>query len=182
MPSDDARKVRAEIAEVLSRYCRAWDRCDVALGLSVWHPDGTAQYLNEPAAPIATFIPERLNKRRQLGLVTSHQITNLVVETAGDLAASEAYGAAWSQERLDDGTIHELHYFCRYLDRWSRRDGRWAIDSRVVILDGCSERRFAPVRGLDEAVGRTRMNEDDPSYAHFASLRGAADRSGKGRS
>ena len=48
----------------------------------------------------------------------------------------------------------------RYLDRWSRREGRWAIDRRVYLHD------FGGVR---EITGSTlpetgRRDRADPSY------------------
>ena len=168
-------EARTAIADALARYCRAWDRCDVELALTVWHPDGTAQYLAEPVAPVASFIPQRLNGRRDLGMVTSHQITSMVVHARGDRAASEAYGTAWTQQRTADGQVKQHHYFHRYLDRWSRRAGVWAIDHRRVILDGYSVQIV--VGGdpaLDKALGASRSGPDDPSYAHFADFESEA--------
>ena len=48
----------------------------------------------------------------------------------------------------------------RYLDRWSRRDGHWAIDRRVYLHD------FDEVREIKETAlpGVGRRDREDPSY------------------
>lgn len=161
---------RQKIAEAYARYCRAWDRADVALALTVWSPDGTAQYPGEAVRSVSEMIPERLNARRALGMVTSHQVTNMLVEFSGDQAASEAYGTAWTQQRRADGAVVQQHYFCRYLDRWSRRSGRWAIGHRHVILDGFSEQVVTQDGAMLGALGPSTMDASDPSYAHFSAL------------
>lgn len=142
----------------------------MALALTVWHADGTAQYPGEAVRPVAQMIPERLTARQGLGMVTSHQVTNMLVEFSGDHAASEAYGTAWTQQRRPDGTVAQQHYFCRYLDRWSRRQGVWAIDHRQVVLDGFSEQVVTQDPAMLRALGPSSMDTSDPSYAHFAGL------------
>jgi hypothetical protein len=49
----------------------------------------------------------------------------------------------------------------RYLDQWSRRDGRWAIDKRVVVRDFSEVRDVTPTP-LPPRIPRDRS---DPSYA-----------------
>jgi hypothetical protein len=158
------------IAEVLGRYCRAWDRGDVKLALTLWHPDGTAQYPGEETVPVATMIPQRLLARRKLGVTTSHQVTNMVIVVRGDLAVSEAYGTAWLVEPASGGRVVQHHYLCRYLDRWSRRGGRWAIDHRRVLLDASTVQTLKVDRGVRAALGQGHMGPQDPSYPHFAAL------------
>lgn len=159
--------VRTAINEAHGRYCRAWDRGDVPLALSVWHPDGTAQYLAEPVRKVREMVPQRLNARVGTGVVTSHQITNMVLAVREEKARSETYGTAWMQQRLEDGHILQHHYFCRYLDAWSRRAGVWAIDHRRVVLDGYSRQVLQPNPALEAALGVGSMDTKDPSYAHL---------------
>jgi hypothetical protein len=56
----------------------------------------------------------------------------------------------------------------RYLDRFERRDGRWAIANRVVVLDW--EHVFAPGRPSTPASSwqRGARGEADPSFSFFA--------------
>jgi len=44
--TDSARALadRAQIADLIHRYCRAVDRLDVPLGHSIWHDDAWADY------------------------------------------------------------------------------------------------------------------------------------------
>jgi len=51
----------------------------------------------------------------------------------------------------------------RYLDRWSRRAGRWAIDHRVWVLDFDEQDR--PVTARPPGGGS--RDRSDPSYALF---------------
>ncbi|ATE63582.1 nuclear transport factor 2 family protein [Rhizorhabdus dicambivorans] len=167
MSSEAKRRIR----ELMELYCRAWDRADIELALSIWHPDGTAQYLTEPVRDVRTMIPERLSARRATQVVTSHQVTNAVIAVEGDRAVSEAYGTAWQQQPGENGAIMQIHFFSRYLDSWSCRDGRWGLDHRRVLLDGHSVSSFEPLPALQAATGLGRMGPDDPSYAHLASLK-----------
>ena len=34
-----------------------------------------------------------------------------------------------------DGRVLQMNVLSRYLDRWSKRDGRWAIDHRHCVFD-----------------------------------------------
>lgn len=162
-------EARAAISEAHGRYCRAWDRADVPLALSVWHPDGTAQYLAEPVRKVREMVPERLGARAGTGVVTSHQITNMVLVVRDAKARSETYGTAWMHQRVEGGDILQHHYFCRYLDAWSRRGGVWAIDHRRVVLDGYSRQVLQPDPALEAALGVGRMDTKDPSYEHLNS-------------
>jgi hypothetical protein len=56
----------------------------------------------------------------------------------------------------------------RYVDRWSRREGRWAIDHRVYLNDWTS---FVPVPAEPTSPITGRRDGEDPSYAAFAELR-----------
>ena len=49
----------------------------------------------------------------------------------------------------------------RYLDRWSRRDGRWAIDHRQFVQDLQRTHDADPMKP-DE--GQSRRDRSDPSY------------------
>src|SRR6185312_2770418 len=106
----------------------------------------------------------------------SHQITNILIEVAkapdDDRAVSEAYFTASLQTVPADGTVTEHLWRGRYLDRWSRRGGEWAIDHRQVIFDSYTPYDFPAERLKGMPVALSRRDTDDPSYAHLASLKG----------
>ena len=64
----------------------------------------------------------------------THQVTNILISLDGERAGSEAYFVSALRIDLGEG-LTEIMTWGRYLDRWSKRAGRWAIDQRVVVRD-----------------------------------------------
>jgi hypothetical protein len=147
------------IRDLIYTYCRAVDRLDVPLGHSIWHEDGYADYgpdyYQGPGRAVIDLIC-----RNHLGLLGhSHQVSNILVELAGDQAASEAY-ITGSMQLERQGKILQLGVWGRYLDRWERRQGRWGLLHREVVFDLEELREVTP-------AGRTlngRRDRNDPSY------------------
>jgi hypothetical protein len=165
-----------EIRRVLHDYCRAIDRFDWELFRSVWHPDATIDYegwfTGNRDEAVDVF------SRVHPGYVThSHQVTSVKIAVDGERAVSEAYVTVRMRSYPDDtGRSVDIFVSGRYLDRWSRRDGRWAIDDRRYVNDVFSEYEVAgtfagalPDRP-DEPMGGARRGPDDPSYALFEPL------------
>src|SRR3546814_7499948 len=67
-------------------------------------------------------------------LMHSHQISNVIIELDGDRAGSESYVTATLRVRRD-GQLKQMSVWSRYVDQWSRRDGRWGLDQRLAIRD-----------------------------------------------
>jgi hypothetical protein len=157
------------IADMLYTYCRAMDRIDEELTLSIWHPDGTCNYSSTPGVPDMLFrdyLPGSTKARR--GFANhSHQITNILIQPNGDLAVSEAYFTASLQTHPVDGVVLEHLWRGRYLDRWSRRDGKWAIDHRQVVFDSYTPYEFDSEKLKGAPLSLSRRDKDDPSYAHL---------------
>lgn len=155
---------RQAITDQIYRYCRAMDRIDHELGYSVWHDDGTADY--GEAVFVGTgrgFVDHVCAQHAQL-LVHSHQVTNVVIELDGDHAASEAYVTA--RLRMErGGKLLQMEVLSRYLDRWSKRNGRWAIDHRQTVMDMDEVREVVPMKSLEVRRDRT-----DPSYEFLKGL------------
>jgi hypothetical protein len=154
------------ITEVIYRYCRALDRMDRELIATVWHPDGTADYGPLFTGSAADWIAwvwvqhERFYRH-------SHQMTNVLVDVRGDRAASETYAIVTLRAQPQPGRYSLSISHNRYLDRWSRRDGTWAIDHRQMVSDF----RTTLVGDEDEASAgspESRRDRDDPSYLLFA--------------
>jgi len=155
------------ITEQLYNYCRAFDRLDRELALSVWHVDGTVQYGNKPAEPISAYLGPSEEYRRSLSNC-SHQITNLLIRVRGERAVSEAYVTASLQEQPQEGRMVENLFRGRYIDRWSRRNAVWAIDHRRFIPDSYT-RIETPAFPMPEFFTGHR-DRRDPSYIAWNEL------------
>jgi hypothetical protein len=149
---------RLAIAEQIYRYCRSVDRLDVPLGHGVFHADSTADFgfYKGSGRGWIDFICEEHRKF----LHHSHQVTNIIIEVDGDRAGSEAYVTATLRSR-DGDKIMQRQIFARYVDAWSRRDDRWAIDSRECVID------FDSIGEVSQLIEhqRSRRDRTDPSYA-----------------
>ena len=148
------------ITEVLYRYCRGLDRMDADMARSVWHPGGVADYRPIFQGTGDEFV-EWVWQAHAAMERHSHQITNVLIEVDGDIAASEAYVTVALRTLPSDGKAVEIEARGRYLDRWSRRDGRWAIESRRFVEDLQRAHDAAPI---DAEEGGSRRDRSDPSY------------------
>ena len=155
---------RQSITELLYRYCRSVDRLDIPLGHSVWHEDGYADYGQEYYQGPGRGVIDLICRHHQSMLHHSHQLSNVLIELDGDSAASEAYVTATLRLQRDDSLV-QITVWSRYIDQWSRRDGRWGIDKRIAVRD------FDEVRDVTEMQRHKTGSRDrnDPSYAIFES-------------
>lgn len=145
---------RQEIYDVAARYCRAADRLDRPLLLSVYHEDAIDDHSMFVGGP-ADFFEWWLGKRRTCYSSSHHTIGNQTVEIEGNTAHVETY-FIWAGTNLD-GAPFSL-FGGRYVDRMEKRDGRWAIVSRDMITDWA-----APSVNTPEAVG-TKAGEPNTGY------------------
>lgn len=157
---------RLAIAEQLANYARAMDRMDHELGYSVWHEGGTAHYGAMFQGTGRAFIDWVCESHAPM-ISHVHRISNILITIDGGTAASETYVHATLRFE-QEGVLRQGSVFGRYLDRWSRRDGRWAIDHRDYVQDMDELRDLGPP--LVGAFGGTR-DRKDPSYAILAGHR-----------
>ena len=145
------------IRDVLSRYCRGLDRMDKEMAYAVWHPDGTAFYDGIFEGTGRGFVDWVWQAHAAMER-HSHQITNVLIELEGDRATSESYVTVALWTRPDaEGRQLELVGRGRYLDRWQRRAGVWAIEHRIHLLDLSSS---VPLDRADVSAGSTRDEQD----------------------
>ncbi|MFA5939518.1 MAG: nuclear transport factor 2 family protein [Sinimarinibacterium sp.] len=157
---------RQQITELIYRYCRAVDRLDVPLGHSIWHEDATADYGAAVYQGPGRGVIDLVCAQHRHALNHSHQVTNVLIEVDGDRAASESYLIATLRLQRDD-KLQQIMVWTRYVDRWSRRQGRWGLDHRIALRDFDEIRE---VRALSQDE-RSRRDRQDPSYAVLAGLR-----------
>jgi hypothetical protein len=147
------------ITEQIYHYGRGVDRMDRPLTRACWHSDGSADYrgMFEGSADALLDWMWQVHDGMQ---THSHQMSNILIELDGDRAASETYVTV-ALRTLGDAPL-DIFVRGRYLDRWSRRDGIWAIDHRVHLSDHATTLPV-PERVPAEAGGT--RDRSDPSYA-----------------
>lgn len=156
---------RQAITELIYRYCRAVDRIDRELGYSVWHDDGLADYGAYYQGSGRGVIDLICANHEQLQC-HSHQVSNILIQLDGDRASSEAYVTA-NLRIVRDGNIKQMSVWSRYVDTWSRRNGRWGIDKRIAIRDFDEIRDVTPMSQPAEGS----RDRHDPSYAVLKNFR-----------
>lgn len=131
---------RAQIEEVLNRYCRGVDRCDEAELAAVYHPDGTDDHGTFSGLG-ADFAAWAVKGGSRFWTASHHSIHNVIIDWGDDgVAEVESYVLAFNQRADDierpDGGAGKVEVFAgRYLDRFERRDGVWLIAHRRAVRD-----------------------------------------------
>jgi ketosteroid isomerase-like protein len=152
------------IRECLANYCRAVDRLDRELLLSCYHEDAMDDH--------GVFVGDReafadwaLGLHARAQNATQHIITNHTCELDGDAAHTETYWLFASMNR--QGAALTLSGG-RYIDRFERRNGRWAIALRKVVGDwrGVPGEAWLPPQIAEALNSGARPTRDrtDPSY------------------
>ena len=141
--NDDVQRLldRQDILDCIVRCARGMDRHDADLFASAYHPDALddhGPYRGSAAGFIAHVNGADGEGGVHSSLFTSHQhlVLNHSVDIVGDEAHSEThflfFGALRAQPvvQVTGG---------RYVDRFERRDGIWAIAARRVVMEWMSE-------------------------------------------
>jgi hypothetical protein len=156
---------RAAIREVLVRYCRAADRCDEELLRSCYHRDALDRHgrFAGSADDFAAWVTE---VQRASSITTQHAVSNVVIELAGAMAWVESAFMATHVRPPGDGFGEPFidTFWGRYLDRFERRDGRWAITSREVVHDWSERRACGPLMPHADTYRQGRRDRGDASY------------------
>lgn len=149
---------KLDIQDCIYRYCRGLDRLDRELALSAYHADGIddrgGTAIGSPAFFMDWIFPEL---RKYKG--TSHSISNITYDIAGDVAHTESYITfhVW----MPDGTVSMG--FARYIDRLERRSSRWGIVHREVLIDYRAQLAALPTRSNE--LTASQRSKEDRSYA-----------------
>jgi hypothetical protein len=134
---------------------------------SVWH-EGATITMNPNYQGSAEGYMDRAFGIHQGMLGHNHQIHQAMIDVRGDRAVSETAFTAILRVQPEPGRVIDMISRGRYLDRWSRRDGRWAIDDRLYLEE---LREEVPVSDAMQAVPTDgRRGPDDPLYAARSEL------------
>ena len=135
VPADDPRVAdRQAISDVLVDYCVCLDCMELDALADLFTPDCVVEFgpdarLNSHGRDALAKSLERMWRWRR----TSHHLSNVRIEFTGpDEAKTTSYVLAW-HERPDRSTAT---VYGQYRDRFERREGRWRIAGRRMLMNG----------------------------------------------
>lgn len=158
------QKDRHEIKQALLRYTRGVDRFDKKMMASAYHADawddhGVAEGNPDQFTDWAIGWHGENQKQHQ------HIITNHNAEIDGDTAHTETYYIFWGENNDAPPTLA----FGRYVDRFEKRDGVWAIAHRVCVNQYAGEFTAIDIPeeylALQHATGPNTRDKTDISYS-----------------
>ena len=177
-----ALAARAEISDVIHRYCHATDRRKWWLMDSVFHEDAIC-HLSVIGGSWREFVRQGAALLEPVD-VTHHQVGNIQIALDGDVAHVETYVTAFHRVPADappggpfggTGEAYDAVFGARYIDRFERRDGRWRIAERRSAAE---YRHYRPVSegGLASVPAQFRgaFGDDDASAPVVARWKGGA--------
>jgi len=153
MDADDI----TQINQLAYRYAAAIDACDVAMLQTVFTPSGRLRSYHPGAEePFADLVgSDQLaavpNAMRGAHRHTMHQMTNHLVDVAGDQATGSLLCTA---RHLDTDGGAALNVMIRYVDRYEREGGVWKIADRQIFFLW-SERHDTADSGFGKAAGES---------------------------
>jgi len=122
---------REAIKECIYRYCRGADRLDREVMLSAYHVDAIDEH-GKFVGTAAEFVDWALAQHIDAHLSTQHFVGNHLCDIDGDVAHAETYFMFVAMNKR--GKIMQMNGG-RYIDRFERRNGTWAIAYRICLRD-----------------------------------------------
>lgn len=155
---------RFEIEQALLRYARGVDRKDWALVRSAYHPDAVDNH-GAYTGNVDGFV-EWLQKRHEGIEQSLHAISNVMIEfRSADAALVESYYICYQRPYAQQsGQTVQSVAVGRYIDRFERRDSRWAISHRKVAYDLLESHATPAGGGLNPAWILSRRDRSDVLY------------------
>ncbi len=125
---------RYQIEEVLRQYSRGVDQGDVGLIRGVYHQDALDDHGTFSGSG-QDFAEQLVANTKRRWLAAQHLLHQSNIRFAENVAWVETYFTAHHRV-LGDGDAAQLETFGgRYVDRFEKRNARWAIAKRVVVYD-----------------------------------------------
>ena len=154
---------RMDILDCIHRIARGVDRLDRALVLSGYHDDALDDHATFVGGP-GGFVDYFFDLHRKAHKSTAHIICNHVCEIDGDIAHAETYFIFASENTA--GAPYQLAGG-RYIDKFERRNGRWAIAIRkcVTTWNTTPDSEVSKfMAGAFALVGHNSRDKEDLSY------------------
>lgn len=157
----EALVARTEILDCVHRYTRGMDRLDRELARSAYHHDAIDDH-GGFVAEVEDFLDWAFDYHAKQ-IRHQHYVSNHSVELDGDTAHAETYYTFVGTDRDETQPVEIVGG--RYLDRFERREGRWAIAARVCVEEWRVLVPSALSSHLVAVVGRgVTRDPDDVSY------------------
>lgn len=153
-------KDRQEILDCIHRYCRGADRFDRAAVRSAYHDDALDDH-GEYVGPVEGFIDWAFAYHEAHQLRTLHAVQNHLCEIDGDTAHAETY---FTFTAVNRAVPHQMATTGRYIDRFERRDGRWAIAARICTINSFGAAVDPEGQFGDGRFYPSTRDENDPAY------------------
>ncbi|MFI5621910.1 nuclear transport factor 2 family protein [Nocardioides sp. NPDC051685] len=160
---------RVEIQHRLHQFCRAVDRMEIQELREVFHPDAHDDHGVFKGDPEG-FI-EWVRNRHSTIEFSSHHLSNAYIEFASDHEAFvESYVLIWQSVTPAASTLagsssddapFQVMSSNRYVDRFTRRDGRWRIQTRTVIPGTAMKGGGDPALALADGFVAYSRDKDD---------------------
>lgn len=136
----EALSDKQAILECVHRYCRGIDRMDRELVLSAYHPDAVddrGEFVGNPEE----FVDWAFAYHDEHHLSHHHMVLNRFIELRGEEAYGETYWFFFGENRVKPDTMA----VGRFIDRFEKRNGLWAIADRVCVSEAIDELASAEV-------------------------------------
>jgi hypothetical protein len=122
------------ITEVLTRYFRSVDRGDVETLRTCYVPEATEDHGGLWEGPAEQYIESIAAGLTHPKCLTSHVLSNVLIEIDGDVAVVESYASTFARVK-SEGEKFDCFVGARIVDRMERRDGRWGIAHRQLLWE-----------------------------------------------
>ena len=155
---------RAEILDCINRYTRGMDRQDLELVRSAFHDDAIDDHGGGYVGRIAGFI-DWASDYHASQVRHQHYIMNHTAEIHGDEAHTETYYMFVGTDKVSDSPLFVTGG--RYIDRFERREGRWAIVTRNCLVEWMTNWPMGlPQEAVDflKLHGTVSRDKSDTSY------------------
>ncbi|MEM9744089.1 MAG: nuclear transport factor 2 family protein [Pseudomonadota bacterium] len=160
---------RLAIMELSGRYMRGLDRLDADAFRGLFWDDAHLEYGIYSGGP-AEFIAFCLEALKSHG-ANQHMLGQIIIdfdEAEPDTAFGEVYYQAYHRTQDDSGSDRDLFISGRYVDRYERRGGRWAIAYRSELVDWTRDDPASDQWFAGSAMIRGARKPDDPLYDRAA--------------
>ncbi|MFI5915898.1 nuclear transport factor 2 family protein [Dactylosporangium sp. NPDC051541] len=121
---------KQEITEVLTRYMRAVDRGDLEALRACYLPGAIEEHGGVYSGPAGAYVDSIARTLTHPRSITTHLLSNVLIELDGDRADVECYVTAFARVRQGDTLTA-----ARMLDVFERADGRWGIRHRRLLWE-----------------------------------------------
>jgi uncharacterized protein YidB (DUF937 family) len=125
---------KQEIGELLARYLRAVDRGDVAGVRSCYLEGATEDHGGVFEGDAQAYVDSIAGVITHPRTRSSHSLTNVLVELAGDRAVAESYVTTFMAVRVGGEPVHSF-VGARMIDTLERVAGRWGIAHRTLVWE-----------------------------------------------